>query len=168
MAKQTAPEEAPQLQSLSGEQAYEAAIDTIIQHAELELRIFDSDLSRGGYTSLKRFDALKEFLSRSRNSRLTIVLHKVDFFSIHCPRLMGLLKTYGHAISVCQTAEHARHANDPFIIADHRHYVHRFHVDDARLLLALNDPLGVNGLRERFDQLLEASSPAVFATTLGL
>ena len=168
MVQQTTTKEAPLLESLSGEQAYEAAIDTIIQHAERELRIFDSELSRGGYTSLKRYDALREFLFRSRNSRLTIVLHQVDFFSTHCPRLMGLLKTHSHAISVCQTAEHARAAHDPFMIADQQHYMHRFHVDDVRLLLALNDPLGVNGLRERFDQLLQASSPAVFATTLGL
>jgi len=168
MAQQTTTQEAPQLQSLSGEQAYEAAIDTIIQHAERELLIFDADLSRGGYTSPKRYEALRGFLAKNRNNRLTIVLHEVDFFSTHCPRLMGLLKTYSHAISICQTAEHALITNDPFMIADQQHYLHRFHVDDARLLLALHDPVGVRSLQERFDQLLEASSPAVFVTTLGL
>jgi len=168
MAQQTTAQEAPLLQSLSGEQAYEAAIDTIIQHAERELQIFDADLSRGGYTSLKRYEALRGFLASNRNNRLTIVLHEVDFLSTRCPRLMELLKTYSHAISICQTAEHARAAHDPFMIADLQHYLHRFHVDDARLLLALHDPVGVSSLHERFDQLLEASSPAVFATTLGL
>jgi hypothetical protein len=160
--------EQKQHQMLSGETEYETAIDEVIAHAERTLRIFDSDLSAGGYSSIKRFEALRGFLAKSRNNRLVIVLHETDYLTSRCPRLMNLLKPYGHAISIQQTAEHARTANDPVMIADDEHYVHRFHRDGTRFLLALHDHLGARQLQERFDQLLEMSTPTVFATTTGL
>jgi len=160
--------EQKQHQLLIGEEEYEAAIDNVIAHAERALHIFDSDLSAGGYSNLKRFEALRDFLAQSRGNRLVLVLHETDYLTARCPRLMNLLKTYGHAISIQQTAEHARIASDPFIIADDAHYVHRFHSDGMRFLLALHDHAGARQLQERFDQLLEMSAPAVFATTTGL
>ena len=153
---------------LVGEQSFEAATDLVIAHAERELLIFDTDLSKGGYASLKRFEAVRAFLAKSRQSRLVIVLHKTDFLTLRCPRLMGLLKTYSHAISICQTCEEARAASDALIIADQCHYLHRFHAEVARFKYALNDPVNVKPLYEWFGELLEASSPSVFSDTLGL
>ena len=153
---------------LGGEAEYEQAIDEVIGLAQRSLHIFDTDLTMGGYASLKRFEALRSFLLRDRANRLVIVLHEVDFLTARCPRLMNLLRLHSHGITIHKTHEHARVASDPFIVADEAHYVHRFHRDDARSLLALHDHAGARQLEERFGQLLEASHPAVFATTLGL
>lgn len=163
-------EEVPALQHrmLGGEAEYELAIDAVVALAQKTLHIFDGDLSSGAYASLKRFEALRDFLGRDRSSRLVIVLHETDFLTARCPRLMQLLKTHSHAIVIHKTHEHARVASDPFIVADAAHYVHRFHADGPRGLLATHDHAGARQLEERFDQLLEASHPAVFATTLGL
>lgn len=152
----------------SGEAAFEEAIDAVIARARHTLHVFDVDLTRGGYSSLRRYEALQEFLLRSRSNRLTLVLHDIDFLTTRCPRLMSLLKAYSHAIAIHQTHEHARAASDPLLIADATHFIHRFHSRGARFLLALNDPAGAYPLEERFGQLLQASHPAVFATTLGL
>ena len=153
---------------LAGESDYEQALDEVIGLARRSLHLFDTDLKVGGYASQKRFEALRDFLLRDRGNRLVIVLHEVDFLTARCPRLMTLLRTHSHGISIHKTHEHARVASDPFIVADEAHYVHRFHSDDARSLLALHDHAGARQLEERFGQLLEASHPAVFATTLGL
>ena len=157
-----------QRQMLNGERDYEAAIDRVIDAAQNTLHIFDDDLANGGYSSLKRYDALNTFLRKSGKNRLLIVLHDTDHVSAYCPRLMNLLKTHSHAMAIHKTVEHARIASDPFIVADELHYVHRFHYDGARSLLALHDPAGARQIEDRFQQLLEASHPAVFATTLGL
>lgn len=153
---------------LNGEKDYEAAIDRVIDGAENTLHIFDANLASGGYGTARRYESLSDFLRKGSKNRLVIILHETDFFTAYCPRLMNLLKTHSHAIAIHKTTEHARIANDPFVIADEAHYVHRFHCDGARSLLALHDPAGARQLEGRFQQLLEASHPAVFATTLGL
>ncbi len=153
---------------LNGEMEYEAAIDAVIAEAEHTLHIFDPDLTSGGYNSAKRCEGLRTFLIKNRANRLIMVLHETDFLTRQCPRLMQLLKLHSHAISILQTQEHGRIACDPLVIADTAHYVHRFHSANARALLALHDPAGARQLDERFGQLQEASTPAVFAVTLGL
>ena len=165
---QTKNEEVVPNKILSGRQAYITALDIILNSAERELLIFDSDASSGDYSGLKRFETLRSFLGKSRQSRLTIILHDTQFFSTRCPRLMGLLKLYSHAIAIYQTDEQARGVKDTFVIADQRHHLHRFHIDDARFTFALNDEAGAKPLFEQFCEIKEVSNEAVFATTLGL
>ena len=161
-------EEVPPDQILSGRQAYEAALDIVIKSARRELLIFDQDLGSGGYSGLKRFEALHGFLGQSRQNRLTFILHDIVFITSRCPRLMSLLKLYSHAIVIYQTDEQARGVKDTFVIADQAHYLRRFHIDHTRFRYVLNDEAGVQPLYEKFCELKEASHEAVFATALGL
>ncbi len=153
---------------LLGERAFEAATLLLIVQAERELLIFDPDLSRGGYQGLQCYEALRDFLEKDRQNRLVIVLHEADFFSAHCPRLQYLFQTYSHAISIYVTDESACVAQDAFILADGKHYLHRFHINQARFKYVLDDEAAIKPLQERFDQLLEATSSAIFATSTGL
>ena len=151
-----------------GVQEYEAAIDSVVAQAKHRLSIFDYDLSDGGYNRPRRFELLRDFLLSSRANRLHIVIHETAFLTRQCPRMMLLLEQFGHAIKINQTEPHAKGVYDPFVIADAEHYVHRFHYEGSRSMLALNDPAGSRALSQRFDELWEASTPAVFANTLGL
>ena len=155
-------------QVLNGEREYEAAIDRVITVAQGTLHIFDIDFTRGDYGSVKRYELLQDFLRRSSGNTLAIVLHDMTYFMAHCPRLMNLLRLHSHAMTIYQTTDRARVANDPFVIADELHYVHRLHRDHPRSVLALDDPNGAKSIEGRFQEILEASHPAVFATTLGL
>lgn len=151
-----------------GERLYEAATELLIAKAERELLIFDPNLSRGGYQSLKCSEALQNFLAKDRQNRLTIVLHEADFFSESCPRLRDLMETYSHAIDIYVTDDSARVAQDAFVLADKAHYLHRFHINQARFRYVLDDEVATKPLAERFEQLLETTSSAVFATVVGL
>jgi hypothetical protein len=153
---------------LEGEKDYEAAIEAVIQAAQSTLHIFDIDLASGGYSGLKRYELLHAFLRKSNKSRLHIVLHDTNHVTAYCPRILHLLKIYSHAMAIHKTVEHARVANDPFVVADEVHYIHRFHRNGTRSLFAMHDSTGARQMEGRFQQLLEASHPAVFATTLGL
>ena len=168
MVDQPTNQDMRQHRTLTGEAEYEAAVDAVIAQAQHTVHVFDVDLTHGGYGSLRRFEGLRDFLLRGRSNRIVLVLHEIDFLTARCPRLMNLLRTHSHNITIHKTHEHARVASDPFVVADEAHFVHRFHHDDARSLLALHDHAGARQLEERFGQLLEASHPAVFATTLGL
>lgn len=155
-------------QVLFGEANYQAALDLVISRAEQELLIFDADFSGGGYSSIRRFELLSDFLTKGRNNRLVIVLQDTGYFSRNCPRLFGLLETYGHSMTVYETSDEAKVAKDAFVLADHAFYVRRFHIEQARFKYAFDDAETASMLNLRFNQLLEATSQRITATTLGI
>jgi hypothetical protein len=157
----------PEHRRLEGSQDYEAAIDLLLTRPRRTLRIFDRQLGPG-YNSVQRYELLRAFLLRSRANRLYIVLHDAANLARDCPRMLTLLRQFSHAMTVHETEGEARHACDPVALADERDYVHRFHYDHARALLALDDAQGAHGLVQRFQEIWEASIPAASATTLGL
>lgn len=153
---------------LLGERNYTAALDLVIGAAEHELLIFDEDLSRGDYASRNRFELIRAFLAKGRWNRLVVVLQDTTYFTKHCPLLYGLLETYGHVMTVCETNDQAKAARDCFVIADQTHYLRRFHVDQARFRYAFTDAETVKMLNMRFNELLEATNQSVSITNLGL
>lgn len=147
---------------------YTAAIDTVIGLAQRNIRLFERNYEGIGFNSPKRIELLHNFVLASRRNRIFIVAHDTDYLAKYCPRLMTLLRQFSHAISINQTRPHAQGVHEAFVIADDVHYVHRFHFDHPRALLALNDPLGAHTFNDLFSDIWEASSPAISPTTTGL
>ena len=162
-----ADEPKPQHSPIYGNAEYEAAIDTILRTASSRIRIFDRALGKE-YNSSRRVELLRQFLLASRRNSLHIVLHESRAMDRDCPRILRLLRTYGHSISIHETHPTAESVYDPFVIVDGDCFVHRFHFDEMRGLMAVDDPIGTHTFVERFAEIWEASSPAVSATTLGL
>jgi hypothetical protein len=160
-------EATPQHTPILGDTEYDLALDSILERAGKSIRIFDHALGTG-YNSQKRFEILRKFILASRRNRLQIVVHHPQTIDRNCPRLLILLRTYGHAISIHETHSNAKSVYDPFAVVDEDCYVHRFHFEEMRGLKAVNDPIGTHTLAERFDEIWESSSPAASATTLGL
>jgi len=151
-----------------GEHLYNEAIQLIIQSAEHELLIFDQDLKRGEFSSLTTYELLQQFLSQQITSRVSIILQDSAHFQDKCPRLLNLLKTFGHKMSVHVTNQSAKHAKDCFILADGKHYIKRIHIDQARFKYAYDDVATVKALHTRFEELTEAIQDTVSITPLGL
>lgn len=160
--------ELAQHQILVGERLYAEAIDIVLENAQHNLIIFDQDLSRGDFAGLKKHALLERFLAQPAPTKLVIVLQDTRFLLESCPRLLNLLKVYGHKMTVYETDNSAKHAKDCFVLADGRHYIKRIHIDQARFKYALNDVATVESLTSRFEDLLEATQHALTPTTLGL
>jgi hypothetical protein len=160
-------DKAPEHRRVQGNREYEEAIDIVLARPQRTLRIFDRHLG-SGYNSVQRYELLRDFLQRSRANRLYLVLHDASGLTRDCPRIINLLRQFSHAVTVHETEGQGKRACDPIALADERDYLHRFHYDDTRALLALDDPQGAHGLLQRFQEIWEASVPAVSATTLGL
>ena len=143
------------------------AIDALIERARTRLRVFDVDLSQTGWNGADRADRLAAFL-RGRGARLEMILHETRYVEQSCPRLLALLKTYAHAMTLYKTGPEARSAMDPLVIADDRHFLHRFHVDGARAALALDAPSAARPLVARFDEIWATGEPGLTGTVLGL
>lgn len=148
--------------------AYRAAIDHLILAARRRIDIFDRDLVGAGFNDPARSEALRRFLLMHRDNCLRIVLHDTAQLARREPRLINLLRQHSHAISIHETEREARTLYDGIMVADERHYVHRFHFDRARGTWGLDCPERAGALSRRFEEIWQASRPALAATTLGL
>lgn len=150
-----------------GKSDYQDYIDEIIGLARHDLRIFEKCLDPA-FNSSERHEALRRFLLSSQRNRLRIVVHDIGNIGRDCPRMLQLLRNFSHATAIHETQPQAKGVYDPFTIADESHSVRRFHFDELRGLYAKNDPVEAHTLVKRFEEIWEASSPAVTPTTLGL
>jgi hypothetical protein len=145
-----------------------AAIDRLIGLARETIHVFDVDLSQGGWNGPARIDALARFLREARNARLHIIVHDTRWIETSCPRLMTLLRNYGHAMTIYKTGSDARAAMDPLMIVDGRHYLHRYHASQPRATLAIDMPQAARPLVTRFDEIWATGEPGPTGTVLGL
>ena len=170
MATSTSSEQppAPRLVELDTVAAQAAAIDELIALARHHIQVFDQDLSQTGWNSPVRADRLAAFLREIRGRRLDIIVHDTRYLESACPRMMNLLRSYGHAMTVYQTGAEAKIATDPLVIIDGVHYLHRFHFEQPRAALGVNQPEQTKPLASRFEEIWTTGEPGVTGTVLGL
>jgi hypothetical protein len=149
-------------------EAYQKALDRLLEEPGRELRIFDPDAAALRLNDAARVGALERFLRASRTRRLYMVLHDPQLLQRHCPRMMSLITRYGHAIQVHRTQEEIRELQDAFVVLDALHYLRRPVAASFRGAMALGDEAEARALRGRFEEIWAASDPAVSGTTTGL
>lgn len=145
----------------------EEAIDTVLPLARRRIAVFARSLG-AEWNQDSRVDVLRRFCLESRRNQARILVHDPQPAYLKCPRLLGLLRQFGHVVAIHETSLQAKGVYDPFVMADDHHYVHRFHFDQPDGLLGMDDPVGAKLLRDRFDELWSGAEPAISATTLGL
>jgi hypothetical protein len=145
-----------------------AATDLIVSLARERIAVFDVTLARGGWETVARADALATFLRTAPHARLDIIVHDPRWIETSCPRLVALLRRFGHAMTLYRTGDGAQGAMDPLVIVDDRHYLHRYHIDQARATLAIDMPQAARPLVTRFEEIWATGEPGLTATVLGL
>ena len=146
----------------------QAAIDRLLSLPGRELRIFDPDLAVLRLNSPERIEKLRSFLAASRTRRLFVVVHEPGHVTRFCPRMMTLLSLYNHAIQINRTGEEIRELQDSFMVLDKNHYVRRPVARFFRGAAGVNDETEALVMRSRFQEIWNASVPAVSSTTAGL
>jgi len=162
------PATAPRTVALHTVAEQATAIDELIGHARRRICVFDHDLSQMGWNEPQRIDRLAAFLRGVRGRRLDIIVHDTTYLEAWCPRLLSLLRAYSHAVTICRTGPEARQATDPLVVVDDRHYLHRFHYEQPRAALGIEQPEQARPLARRYDEIWATAEPGVNATVLGL
>jgi hypothetical protein len=147
---------------------YQAAIDRLLGLDGRELRVFDPDLASLKLNSPARIEKLRGFLAAGRTRRIQIVVHDPAHVTRFCPRVMNLLALYNHAIQINRTGEEIRELQDSFMVLDKNHYVRRPVARFFRGAAGINDETEALVMRSRFQEIWNASAPAVSSTTTGL
>jgi hypothetical protein len=145
-----------------------ATIDELIPLARLRIRVFDQDLSETGWNQQARIDRLTAFLGGTPGRRLDIIVHDTTYLETGCPRMLNLLRTYSHAMTIYRTGTEARLATDPLLIVDDRHFLHRFHFAQPRSAMGIEQPEQTRPLVNRFEEIWATGEPGINATVLGL
>ncbi len=78
------------------------ALDELIGSATRSIDVFDADLRHQGWNSTQRTDALTRAM-RDRRVQIRIALLDTAHLPTEMPRLVNLLKTYGHRLIVLRT-----------------------------------------------------------------
>lgn len=147
---------------------YLSALDTICGLAKHSLFIFEKDFSNIGFDSPERAEILRQFLLANPNNRLQLLAQDTRAISQYYPRLMTLLRQFGHNMFIFQTPKNLQHINEPFAVADEMHYVRRYHFDHTRGILAQNDSSNARLLKSRFMEMWQTSSPSMLTATFNL
>ena len=158
----------PQYERFDDEEAFQQAVDRLLEQSGRELRIFDPDLSGLRLNLPDRISGLQRFLNASRTRRIYIAIHDTDYLAKYCPRMRDLMARYAHAIQVQQTDEEIRELQDAFFVLDARHYVRRPVARFWRGAIGIDDESEALSMRSRYLEIWAASYPAVSPTTLGL
>jgi len=148
--------------------AQTAALDELIALAHSRLQIFDVDLAQCGWNRAARAENLIAFLRRAPGARIDLIVHDPRYLESACPRLRMLQQNYAHAVTIYRTGPEARSAMDPLLLADGRHFLHRFHIDQPRASYAIEQPQMARPLVTRFEQIWATGQPGLSATVLGL
>ena len=158
----------PEYERFEGEADFQEAVDRLLVQPVREIRLFDPDLKALRLNSPARIAQLDSFLRGSRTRKIYIVMHNTDHLTRHCPRMLGLLKLFNHAIQINRTHEEIRNLQDSFMVLDAQHYLRRPLAEQLRGAIGLNDETEALAMRSRFQEIWSASYPGVSSTTVGL
>ncbi|HEX9434939.1 MAG TPA: hypothetical protein VF936_19360 [Burkholderiales bacterium] len=147
---------------------FNAAVERLLAQPGRELRIFDPDGSALRLNDSARIESLERFLNASRTRRIYMALHDAEHLKRHCPRMLGLLARFSHAVQIHRTHDHIRELQDAFLVLDAQHYVRRPVANFYRGATGLGDEVEGLAMRQRFMEIWEASFPGVSSTTAGL
>lgn len=132
------------------------------------LAIFDRDLQSLNADGSELHAILSRFLAADRRNEVRIVVHDAQPVRDRNPRLMRLLGTFGHCMTLRETPESLKHLADSLLIADTGHAVVQFHYTQARAKLVEGDEEAVRPYLQRFEDLWAEAGPAIGPGAVGL
>lgn len=148
--------------------AHDQAFSDMLGRASRQIDVFDLDLARLPFERKEYAETLRRFLANREDACLRIILRDAAPFRTDSPRLMQLLATYAHKMSVTQCAEQLASLSDSMLLIDNDHALIRFHQDNVRSKRIDNDPDECRPYQLRFAEIAKEHSDPVSATTLGL
>ena len=149
--------------------AYDDALQQILDLSPTTLLIFDRDLSALKLEQPQRANSLQRLLAARRaTTRLAIVVQNTEFIERDSPRLMNLLATYFPAMTITAAPPQLSALSDSLLIADDKHALIRFHHQQARSRLIIDEDEECRPYCERFSAIVDEGGDPVSPNTLGL
>jgi hypothetical protein len=145
-----------------------SAFDALLAGTHRQLRLYDHDLGLLDLDHAARHAALRALCVAGGGRRIELLLDNISRVARDHPRLMQLVRDFGHVLEIRQADPGAPRPDEAFVLADRHGVLLRadkaavhgtLHLDDARNAVVLN---------QNFDSMWQRSQASVTATTLGL
>lgn len=148
---------------------YRDVVQALLTVARQEILIFDPDLRECALASAETIERLREFTDRSPVEHcVRIVVQDATHIERDCPRLIALLASFGHRIRIRIASREHVTLDRPFIVADGCHALLRFHRDDPRGKLSLDDKGAAMAYRAQFETIWERARTGPSGAPLGI
>ena len=147
---------------------FRAAFDALLAATHRQLRLYDHDLSLLDIDDAPRLAALRALCVAGGGRRIELLLDDIGRVARDFPRLMVLLRDFGHVLEIRQADPDAPRPDQAFVLAD-RHGV-LLRPDKAAVRGALHeaDPARATALDHGFEEMWQRAPASVSASTLGL
>lgn len=147
---------------------YRAALDQLLATAPRQLCIYDHDLEWLALDALPRIETLRALCVAGGGRRIDILLDNISQITRAHPRLMQLVRDFGHVLEIRQTDADAPSPDQAFVLADRRGVLVRPDKLAVPGALHLDDAYRVAALHQSFEAMWQRARTHVSATTLGL
>ena len=144
------------------------AFDALLAGTHRQLRLYDHDLGLLELDHAPRHAALRALCVTGGGRHIELLLDDISHVARRYPRLMQLVRDFGHVLEIRQADPDAPRPEQAFALADRHGVLLRadkaavhgtLHLDDARDAVLLN---------QDFEGMWQRSPAGVSATTLGL
>ncbi len=143
-----------------------AALDELIVKTQRTLDIFDQSLALQDWGTKARCEALKVAMIE-RRVRVRMLIVDTQIATAELPRLMQMLKTLGHQMSIMAAPEGAIPASN-FVVADQQHLLFRPNSVRSTGSLYFHNPYKSTGYTHTFEVIWQQGGRRVFPEAFGL
>lgn len=143
-----------------------AALDELIAKTTRTLDVFDQSLALQDWGSKARCEALKVAMI-ARHVRVRMLLVDTQFVTAQLPRLLQILKTRGHQMSIMAAPEGAFPASN-FVVADQQHLLFRPNSVQSTGSLNFDNSYKSTGYAHTFEVMWQQCGRRVFPEAFGL
>jgi hypothetical protein len=147
---------------------YQTAFDTLLSHTQRQIRLYDHDLSLLDIDHLPRHASLRALCVAGGGRRIELLLDEIHHVARSHPRLMQLVRDFGHVIEIRQADTGAPRPDQAFVLADRQGVLLRADKAAMHGTLHLDDPHAAVALNHDFEAMWQRSQAGVTATALGL
>jgi hypothetical protein len=145
-----------------------AAFDALLAGCRRVLRLYDHDLTLFELDDVERHAAVRAFCVAGGGRRIEFLLDDIDRVARTHPRLMQLVRDFGHVLQIRQSDPHAPRPDEAFVLADRLGVLLRADKSALRANLHTDDAAVAAPLHQVFEGMWQRSPMQVSATTLGL
>jgi len=147
---------------------FHAAFDTLLAGTHRQLRVYDHDLSLLEIDHTPRLTALRALCVAGGGRRIELLLDDISRVARDHPRLMQLVRDFGHVLEIRQADPDAPRPDQAFVLADHHSVLLRADKTAVHGILHTDDPGNATALHHSFEGMWQRAPASVSATTLGL
>ena len=147
---------------------FRAAFDTLLAGTHRQLRVYDHDLTLLDIDDAPRLAALRTLCVAAGGRRIELLLDDISRVARDHPRLMALVRDFGHVIEIRQADPGAPRPDQAFVLADRLGVLLRADKTAVHGTLHTDDPGNSVALHQSFEGMWQRAPATVSATTLGL